>query len=131
MSSYWEDLKQRASINLICALDAEIIAKQQCILASCDKDFPSKFRPKLWEIIKRDSLEVPEGRIEKNIEHYKQSKQSKLLDSLQSFWADICSSGVITRFGFLLDNPAAALAAREAWEKENEDFELKKQGEKK
>ena len=38
---------------------------------------------------------------------------------------------VVTRFGVLLDDPAAALASKELWEKENEDFELKKQGEKK
>lgn len=131
MGDYWDDLQQRASINLICALDAEIVAKQQCILMSCDKDFPSNFRPRLWEIIQSDSLELPEGRVDSNIELYKKTKKSKLLESLRHFWIDIAQSFCVTRFGVLLSDPASALAAKNLWEKENEDFELKKQGEKK
>jgi hypothetical protein len=130
LENYWDNLQQRASINLICALDAEIVAKQQCFSVSCDKDFPADFRPKLWEIIKRDSLELPEGRVDSNIDHYKNTKKSKLIESLRVFWKDIAQSFCFTRFGILLDDPASALAARELWEKENEDFELKKQGEK-
>ena len=80
---YWENLQERAAINLICALDAEIVAKQQCIKLSCDKDFPQSFRPKIWETIQRDSLELPEGRIEQNIVSYTQTKQSKLIHSLK------------------------------------------------
>lgn len=131
MEKYWDNLQQRASLNLICALDAEIVAKQQCISLSCDKDFPQFFRSKLWKIIKEDSLELPEGRVQKNIELYKTTKKSKLLESLQMLWSDIFKSSSVTRFGMLLDEPQSALAAREIWQKENEDFDLKKQGEKK
>jgi len=131
LASYWDDLQQRASINLICALDAEIIAKQQCILICCDKEFPENFRPKLWKIIDNDSLELPQGRVEKNIELYKSNKKSKLIESLRLFWQEIAQSCCITRFGFLLDDPASALKSRDLWNKENEDFELKKQAERK
>lgn len=128
---YWDNLQERAAINLICALDAEIVAKQQCILLGCDKEFPDYFRPKIWEVIQADSLELPEGRIEKNLVFYKETKKSKLIQSLKKLWTQLAELGVVTRFGVLLDDPASALACKEAWEKENEDFELKKQGEKK
>lgn len=131
MENYWDNLQKRASINLICALDAEIVAKQHCILLSCDKDFPAIFRPKLWKIIKEDSLEIAEGRVQKNIELYQTTKKSKLILSLQNLWSDLFKSGSMTRFGMLLDDPKSALDARESWENDNEDFDLKKQGEKK
>jgi hypothetical protein len=128
---YWENLQERAAINLICALDAEIVAKQQCIKLSCDKDFPDFFRPKIWETIQTYSLELPEGRIEENVVLYKETKKSRLIQNLKNLWSQLADSGVVTRFGVLLDDPAASLAAKEAWDRENEDFELKKQGEKK
>lgn len=128
---YWENLQERAAINLICALDAEIVAKQQCIILGCDKDFPDSLRPKIWETIQTYSLELPEGRIEKNITLYKNTKRSSLIQNLKNLWSQLANLGVVTRFGVLLDDPSASLAAREEWEKENEDFELKKHGEKK
>ena len=130
MSSYWDELHKRASINLICALDAEIIAKQQTMLIACDREFPEVFRPKIAQIVQNDSMELPTGRLEKNIENYKHTRQSKLIVSLQILWKDIALSSTPTRFGVLLDDPSWALAAREIWDKENEDFEVKKQGEK-
>lgn len=97
----------------------------------CDKDFPDSLRPKIWETIQTYSLELPEGRIEKNITLYKNTKRSSLIQNLKNLWSQLANLGVVTRFGVLLDDPSASLAAREEWEKENEDFELKKHGEKK
>jgi hypothetical protein len=62
---------------------------------------------------------------------YKETKKSRLIQNLKNLWSQLADSGVVTRFGVLLDDPAASLAAKEAWDRENEDFELKKQGEKK
>jgi hypothetical protein len=129
MQDYWNDLESRAAINLICALDAEIVAKQQTILMCCDKDFPEIFRQKIWDSINNLSLETGSGRIQENIDSYNQTKRSLLLDSLKNIWQEIASKNYPTRFGMLLGDPATNLAARDSYNKEMEEFDLKERGE--